>query len=444
MKRAVFFLLFFSVFLRFHILSACAQERDTVSRNVLPNGLVALFREEKSRGIVAVEVFIKVGLEQEDDPHAGITNLIQSLLVKGTRELSGQTMQSRLETSGTFIESRAEPDYALISVMTTRSDFRQMLRLLSDLLRAPLFDQKELEKDRQRLIDELDSQKGGYKDLYEIFLQSFYRYHPYRLPRWGYSSSVKQLNRESLLAFYRNFYVSNRMVVSIVGDLEKSEALDAVSDYFKDFKPGAGRPLEITWEPPKEEQTLSFSVMSNLSMTMVGYPAPDVRSPDYPAMKILHTVLGSGLGSRLWLELREKRGLSYDLGSFFPALEGPSHFVTYVVSDPQNSWECRRRILREIKNIKASGITADELKNAKEQLAGQYLLDREICKDQAFAIGEAEILNLSYRFDINFPGKIEAVTLDDVRRVAQTYLVNPLIIETSPMDMGPQMRIQGY
>ena len=444
MKRPIFLLLLFTALWRLNLFPACAQELDTVSRNVLPNGLVALFREERSRGIVAVEVFIKVGLEQEDDPHAGITNLIQSLLVKRTRELSGETMQSRLEAAGTFIESRAEPDYALISVMTTRSDFRRILRLLSDLLRDPLFDQKDLERDRQKLIDELEGQKGGYKDLYEIFLQSFYRYHPYRLPRWGYLSSVKQLTRDSLLAFYRNFYVPNRMVVSIVGDLEKSEALQAVSDSFKDFKPGAGRPLEITWEPPKEEQTLSFSVMSNLSMLFIGYPAPDVRSPDYPAMKILHTVLGSGLGSRLWYELREKRGLSYELGSFFPALEGPSHLVTYVVSDPQNAWECRRRILREVRNIKTSGITADELENAKKQLAGQYLLDREICKDQAFAIGEAEILNLSYRFDINFPGKIEAVTLDDVRRVARTYLVNSLIIETSPMDMGPQIRVRGY
>ncbi len=442
MKRVFFPLLLMMFIVRLGTFPACAQERDTVTRKALPNGLVALFKEEKSRGIVAVDVFIKVGLEQEDEIRAGITQLIQSLLVKGNGKLSGDKMDCRLESSGIFIESRSEPDYALISIITDKNNFQFVLGLLAGLLREPLFADDELEKDRRKLVEELEAQKGGYRDLYEIFLQSFYRYHPYRLPRWGYVSSVKQLTRKNLLDFYGRYYVPNRMVISIVGDLDKSVAIDAVSANFSDFKPGSEGPLEITWEPPKEETNLSLSVMSNLSMLMIGYPAPDVRSPDYPAMKILHTVLGSGLSSRLWLELREKRGLSYDLGSFFPALEGPSHLVTHVVADPQNAWECRRRILREIKNIKSSGITADELENAKKQLAGQYLLDREVCRDQAFAIGEAEILNLSYRFDINFPGKIDTVTLEDVKRVAQTYLNNPLIIEASPMQMVPQFRVR--
>ncbi|MBI2251751.1 MAG: insulinase family protein, partial [Armatimonadetes bacterium] len=192
-------------------------------------------------------------------------------------------------------------------------------------------------------------------------------------------------------------------------------------------------PKKIDWEPPAEEQEIFLNVSSNLAWVFLGYPAPHFSSPDYPAMKLIYLALGEGISSKIWEELREKNALAYDLSAIFPELKGPSHIIFYVVTTPENTWAARKKLLLEINKIKKDGLLPQELKEAKNKFLGEYLLDRETNKGKAYNIGLTEIYELGYPYDFNLSKKIEAITNEEIKRIANLYLNNyTLIIAQAP------------
>lgn len=396
--------------------------RDNVTRTVLKNGLTVLVVEDHATDIVGMEMLFRVGQVNEDDSTAGITNLIQNILVRRISKDASPDDPHAVESKGSILNANASPDYAEISLLTDDRNFKGFLGTIAGAVARRSFSDDEIIEERRKMVDYLEGDQRVFRAIYEIFLQQFYRYHPYRQPQEGHAGSVRQLNKSRLEAYYRRFWAPNRTVVCVVGDVDRREVVRILEDKMGTLPQEDDRKLEVSWEPKHDEKELYLSSGSNLAWIFLGFPAPSLKDPNYMPMRVLHGILGEGLSSRMWVELRERRGLAYELGSIYPSLEGPSHMIEYIVTTPGQLRESQSRMFKEISRIKKDLVLPTELEAAKRKLIGQYLLERETNKGRALHLGLAELLAGGYQVDLQMVDLVRRVTAEDVRRVAQAYL----------------------
>ena len=170
----------------------------------------------------------------------------------------------------------------------------------------------------------------------------------------------------------------------------------------------------------------------DIAWVLVGYPAPSAGSEDHIPMMLINAVLSEGLSSRLFNEIREKKGLAYTISSVHPDLKGPSHFLTYVITRPHDAGKVRRDVLKQAKRLQDEPLTATELSAAKQKVRGSFLKERETCQGKAFRLARAESIGLGYNYEENFEKRLSEVKASDIRKVAREYLVDPTVIIARP------------
>lgn len=413
--------------------------RDNVTRTVLDNGLTLLVVEDQATDIVGMVTLFRVGQVHEDDSTAGITHLVQNILIRRMNK-TPESKANFFESKGSLLRANATPDYAEISLMTDGRNFPSLLTTITRAVAQRHFSEDEVNAERRKLVELLDADQRVFRAIYEIFLQWFYRYHPYRQPQEGHSASVRQLTKGRIESFYARYWAPNKTVIAVVGNVDRNEVLKLVKKAMGNLPQVEDKRLEIAWEPRAVEKELELASGSNLAWIFLGYPAPGMKSPDYVPMKILATILGDGLSSRLWVELREKRGLAYELGTIYPELEGPSHMIDYMVTTPQQLGESQSRIFKEVERIRSMPVSPAELEAAKRRLIGQYLLERETTQGQAFNLALEELLGSGYQADLQTIDRIRKVTEQDVLRVARFYLKDHTLVVARPRDTFPFFR----
>ncbi len=402
----------------------------------LPNGVKLMIQEIPDSGVVGAEIIIKAGAIEEIETLPGVISLIQQLILKGETGPEGMSLSMLAEEDGSILEVTAEPDMARITLLSPRESFNKNFRRLVNNIKKPPFSDDALKKERERLIEAITSNQSAFQIIREIFLKHFYRYHPYRQPVYGTKSTAERISMEMLEEFHRKYYVGNRISVAIVGDVQGRKMMDFAREQLEEIPARHQRMVDIPWEPVGQEKRLYLMTSSNNAWVFVGFPAPSVKSPDYPAMLILSTVLGEGLSSRLFIELREKEGLAYTLSSHYPQLEGPSHLILFVVTDQRNLGRSRRKLFGEINKIKKDGITGEELEAARMKILSRHLLGRQTAQQVASRMAFYSSLGLGKSYDDTIMRRVEGVTADQVRNVARKYLQNytVLLIESVPPD----------
>lgn len=401
-----------------------------VTRTVLANGMTVLVQESPYEDIVAIELLVRVGLQQEGSNLAGITNLLQEIL--SDRIVKDEKGEDIMEVTGSIVDSSTEPDYARISILTTPEHMDLLLRRVGAAFRQRTMTTPEVAEARTRVLQGFQANQGAFSALYEIFLDNFYRYHPYKRTVAGAEASVKRMDPQTLDPYFQRWFVPNRMVLSVAGKVDASVIADRAKKEFAALESHKETSVEIQWEPKASEKEIFLAAGSRLAWVFLGFPAPGVGSQDYAAMRVVQGLLGEGLSSRLWTELREKRGLAYELGSLYPELEGPSHMLAYIITRPNSVGESRRRILEEIDRVKTETVGTVELEETRRKLIGNYLLERETNKGKAFHLALAEILGIGYEADVSFLKHLNAVTPADVQRVAKQYLDNYTLVVARP------------
>ena len=232
--------------------------------------------------------------------------------------------------------------------------------------------------------------------------------------------------------FFKEHFASNRMVLSVSGRVNRSDVMDQAKKDFSAIKSVESRSLDIAWEPKASEKEIFLSANSSIAWVFLGYPAPNVSSRDYVAMKLIHALMGDGLSSRLFTEIREKRGLAYELGAVYPTLLGPSHMLTYTITKPNQVGAARNQIFKEIQRLKEHGVGNAELDDSRRKLIGNYLLERETNTGRAYNLAIAEVIGVGYEFDVNFIKNVESVTPAEIQQVAKRYLDNYTLVVARP------------
>jgi predicted Zn-dependent peptidase len=408
-------------------------------RTVLHNGIVVLMQENFAADIIAARIFIRAGSRWEETHQAGLSHLVAAVLTKGTDQLSSLDIAEQVESVGASLSADTSTDYFLLSVKTVSSDFEEILRLVGQLLRSPTFPQQEIDLERRLTIQAIRSQQEQpFTIAFEQLRRMMYQDHPYALSGLGTELSVSQLSRDDLVRYHQTHFRPDNMVISLSGRIQPETAIALVEQVFGDWQ-APNQALPTLYLPPLVPQPIRKAIAQETqqSIVMLGYLAPPVATQDadlqdYAALKLLNSYLGNGLSSRLFVELREKRGLAYEVSAFYPTRLQPAQFVVYMGTAAENTAIALEGLQAEVERLKAVPLTPEDLQAAKNKILGQYALGKQTNAQIAQTFGWYETLGLGIEFDTRFQEQIAAITPTVAQETAQKYLAQPFVSLVGP------------
>ena len=412
-----------------------APEQPTTDELVtLPNGLKLILREDPTAETVALQAFVGTGARAEPADLAGIAELTSRLLLRGTTTRSEEEIFTELEDLGAQLSQDILADMAYVTLVAPKETLERALPIYLDVLLNPAFAPDEVERAKTEFIREIRAQADqNFSIIYENFQKALYGDHPYG--RFPTPEGVARISRDDIVQFYKKYYVPNNMTLVAVGAFDRA-LLEALLRAKLQELPKGAEDLPLTPQPIAlkltEPKRVEATKRSNLTWLILGYAAPPVASPDYPAMKVLNAIIGGGMSSRLFSELRDKRGLAYSTGSFYPSRAEESHLVTYIIALPDNAVTAQQGILEIIKDIQEYGVSQEELERAKSYVIGNYRIDHETTARRAWYLGWYETLGVGFQMDARYPELIQAITVEDIQRVAQKYLQNYVLSVLGP------------
>ncbi len=419
-----------------------SNHHSAVNRLVLSNGITLIVVENPTADLVAGRMFLKnAGTRWENRHQAGISHLLSSVITKGTKNLSSIEIAEKIESIGASLGADASSDYFGFSVKTIAADFSQILHLMAEILRFPTFPEIEVELEKRLTIQGIRSQQEqpfnvGFNQLRELMYQD----HPYALSILGTEETVSQLTSEDLHRYHQNYFRPDNFVISLSGCLTFKQAVDLVQDAFGDWQipPSSLPPLEFPPISVQPGQKVTIQETQQ-AIVMLGYLAPGVaKMADYSALKLLNTYLGNGLSSRLFVELREKRGLAYDVSGFYPTRLDEAQFVVYMGTAPENTAIAIEGLRNEVDRLANQRLNGLEIKAAKNKLLGQYALGKQTNAEIAQIYGWYETLGLGIEFDTLFCEQINLIEAEQLQNVAISYLTKPYLSLVGPEDIIKQ------
>ncbi|EAW36496.1 pitrilysin family protein [Lyngbya sp. PCC 8106] len=414
---------------------------QNIHRIVLDNGIVVLVKENPTADIVSTRLFLRTGSCWETRSQAGLSHLLAATLTKGTENLSSLEIAEKVESVGARLSADTSTDYFLMSLKTVSADFEEILTLASQLLQNPSFPPEEVELERKITIQGIRSQQEQpFSVAFDQLRQTMYPDHPYAFSTLGIEETISQVNRTDLETFHHTYFRPDRLIISIVGHITIDQATTLVNQVFGNWQ------VDQTPVPPlvlptiaSNPKTSVISQETQQSVIMLGYLTCAVDHQDYAVLKLINTYLGNGLSSRLFVELREKRGLAYDVSAFYPTRLDRSQFVAYMGTAPENTAIAIEGLRSEVERLAKVPLTEAELQVAKNKLLGQYALGKQTNAQLAQIYGWYETLGLGIEFDTQFQVDITQVTADDIYTVANRYFSEPYMSL-----VGPEASVQAY
>ncbi len=402
-------------------------------RERLPSGLTVLVRENMATPVVAASLFVRVGSRWETEGDAGITYLLQQVLLKGTATRSALEVAESAEALGGGISASADMDFSEVRATALARNWKKMLELLADVALHPTLPEAEIDGERQVMLTALRSrQDQPFPRAMDTVMARVYGEHPYGRPILGRPAALANSDRAALVSHHRRFYRAPRMILAVSGDVDARDVVDEIARLFAAAPAGEGD-ADPTPAPAVARADRTVIVKpSAQAQVVVAFLAPPTSHPDYAAVKVLATALGGGMAGRLFTEVRDKQGLAYSTGGAYPSRLGPGVLYMQLGTAPANQARAEAAMLGELTRIQREPLGPGELARAKAYLLGQFALDRRTNARLAWYDAFFEALGVGPDFADRYVGAVEAITAEDVQRVARTYLGAPTIVTLGP------------
>lgn len=374
---------------------------------------------------VSVSVYVGAGSRYERDEEAGVSHFLEHVLFKGTRKRpSAKEISETIDRVGGLMNGGTDRELTVYYVKVARPHLDIALDVLVDLVRNPLMDPAEFEKERQVVLEELAMVADQPQQLADLLLDAtLWPDQPLGRDVAGTPESVSALTLDTTSDYMRRQYVANNVVVAVAGDLEHQRIVDAVWEAMGDWqggRPGDWFPASQNGTGPRCAVRYKSTEQAHISLAVRGLP---LHHPDRYPLSFLSTVLGEGMSSRLFLELREKRGLAYDVHSYVSHFLDTGAFTVYAGVDPKKGEETIQCILQELARLRDEGPTSEELTKARELSKGRLLLRMEDTRAVSAWLGAQELLLRTVKTLDETVEEMESVTLEDMQRVARELLV---------------------
>ncbi len=387
----------------------------------LDNGLRILTGLMPGMRSVAVSIYVGAGSRYESPEESGMSHLLEHLVFKGTtKRPTPQQISEAIDGVGGVLNAGTDRELTVYYAKVAAPHFALAADVLCDMLRDPLMAEEELEKERKVVIEELSSIGDSPAQLVDVLLDAtMWPGQPLGRDVAGTEESVTGLTHAGTAAYLRRQYVPNNMVVAVAGAVEHAFVVEEIARALGDWERG----VPAGWFPAVNEQAaprvaVRYKRTEQAHIEMAVH-ALSSQHPDRFALDLISVILGEGMSSRLFVELREQRALCYDVHSYASHYLDTGSFAVYAGVDPKKSVEATQALVEELAKLRADGVTDEELHKAKELSKGRLLLRMEDTRSVSGWLGGQEMLSGEVKTPDEIVALIEAVTAEDVRRVAR-------------------------
>ena len=394
-----------------------------IDKTVLKNGIRILTRKMPHTRSVSMGVWVNVGARDENPAESGLSHFIEHMIFKGTRQRSAFQIAKEFDAIGghTNAFTSMENTCYHAKVMDTHTD--TMVEILSDIFLNSIFDPGEIEKERPVILQEIrmvDESPDEYVHL--LSGKNFWGDNPLGRSILGSPENIIRFDADLMKTYFHRLYQPDRIIISAAGNVEHSDIINRVGPAFETIKPGNGIAERIT------PQSRSLVDLNHKDLEQVhiclGAPGLSITDPRRYAYSLLNTILGGNMSSRLFQEIREKRGLAYTVYSFITSHVDTGMFGIYLAVDPARALEAADLVLNEIDKLSAKAVTAMELRGAVEYTKGSLLLASESNDNQMVRGAQNEI---HFNRIIRLPEvikKIEAVSAAEILELSKSLFEN--------------------
>jgi predicted Zn-dependent peptidase len=389
-------------------------------KKILDNGLKIIAHSMPGMQSVALGIWIKVGGRYESSEFKGIAHFLEHLAFKGSKNYSCRKIKESIEGVGGSLNGFTSEELTCYLVKIPHAYLNLALGVLSDMVINPSLPQEEIEKERTVIIEEIKM----YKDLpqsyvYELLDMLLWPSQPLGMPIVGTIDSVNKIKRESLFSFQQRYYTSPNIIISAAGLLDYNQFVERVNKIFSECRGENIDTFSKVNEQQHKPQLKLLHKETEQTHMALGFHGFKRDHPLRHALALLHIILGANMSSRLFNELREKKGLAYEIGTLVKYFQDTGAFIVHAGIDNRKVDAAIKLILKELKKIKDKLITTAEFKRAKEFYLGQIMLALEDTLDHMLWIGESTAtLDKTYTLE-DIINEVKRIKRQDIQQVAQ-------------------------
>ena len=390
----------------------------------LPNGLQVVVVLHHEQPAVSTRLLIRAGGSSDPNGKLGLARLAASLLDQGTTTKSATELADAIDFIGGAMSTGAGTDLCYLNMIVMKDSFETGLSMLSDMTRHPAFAQQEIDRQRQQILSGLRvSLEDPEYIANAVFDRLVYGFHPYGMPQTGTPQTINAITRDDLVAFHKKYFAPNNAILAIVGDVTADEALAEAKKVFGDWE-RHDVPAVTFIDPPEPTRRVIVvnkpdAVQTELRVGHIGVPR---KSPDYMALNLAVRILGGEGSNRLHQVLRTERGLTYGAQASFDTLKWSGDIEAETNTRSEATGEVLRLIVDEFWRLQRDRVGERELADAKAYLTGSFPLTIETPDQIAMQVLNVIFYDLPLEHLQTFRERVNAVTVDDVQRVARLYL----------------------
>jgi len=397
------------------------EEVRNIQREVLPNGLTVLTEQMQHIRSVSIGIWIKTGSRDEDPQWNGISHFVEHMVFKGTEHRSAEDIARQVDSIGGNMDAFTAKECICFNVKVLDEHLPIAMDVLSDLVLNPVFDAQDITRERGVILEEIkmDEDSPDYL-VHEIFTQNFWKDHPLGKPILGTKDSVKRFERDPVLGFYGQRFSPGNFIISAAGNVNHQQFVQLVSKHFQHMKPVKNG---FHSAPPAIVPRIIMRNKKALEQVQicVGVPAHPIAHERRHASYILNTLLGGGMSSRLFQNIRERQGLAYAIYSDLSPYRDTGCLSVYAGTSRESASKVVQCIVSEFRQLKSEPVPEEELRRSKDQLKGSLMLSLESSTARMSNLARQEMyFDRFYTLD-ELLEKIERVTAEELQQLANEF-----------------------
>jgi predicted Zn-dependent peptidase len=397
------------------------EEVRNIRREVLPNGLTIITEQMEHIRSVSIGIWIKTGSRDEDQQSNGISHFVEHMVFKGTKNRSAEEIARQVDSIGGGMDAFTAKECICFNVKVLDEHLPIALDILSDLVLHPTFDAGDIVRERGVILEEIkmDEDSPDYL-VHEIFTQNFWKDHPLGRPILGTKDTVKKFERDPVLDFYKQRFAPGNLIICAAGHLKHEQFVELVTKHFDHMKPvkngfHSAQPLikpRIIMRNKKSLEQMQICI---------GVPSHPITHERRHASYVLNTLLGGGMSSRLFQNIRERQGLAYAIYSDLNPYRDTGCLSVYAGTSRASAAKVVQSVVSEFAKLKAEEVPAEELRRSKDQLKGSLMLSLESSTARMSNLARQEMyFDRFYGLD-ELINKIESVTALELTELANEF-----------------------
>jgi len=407
------------------------KEVRSIRRQVLPHGLTVITEQMQHIRSASIGIWLETGSRDEDSHWNGISHFIEHMLFKGTKHRTAEEIARQVDSIGGNMDAFTAKECICFNVKVLDEHVPIALDILSDLVLHPVFDAQDITRERGVILEEIKMDEDNPDYLVnEIFTQNFWKDHPLGKPILGTKETVKRFERQAVLDAYAPRFAPGNIIVSAAGNLDHDRFVELVSKHFEHMKPLKNG---FHSSAPKVVSRIILRNKKALEQVQlcIGVPSHPIAHEKRHAGYILNTLLGGGMSSRLFQNIRERQGLAYSIYSDLNPYRDTGALTVYAGTSRESAVKVVQSVVSEFRRLKSEPVPADELRRSKDQLKGSLMLSLESSTARMSNLARQEMyFDRFYDLD-ELIEKIEAVTVEDLQSLAQEFFKTESVAVTA-------------